>query len=719
MLQQWIASGASHPDARGKPPAARPVRDRKSLEAARQFWSFIPPRQAELPTVRDGSWPRTPVDYFVLSALERAGLNPAPAADRRTWLRRVTFDLTGLPPTPGDVQGFLGDTSPNAHRRVVDRLLASPRHGERWGRHWLDVARYADSNGLDENVAYGNAWRYRDYVIRSFNEDQSYDQFLCEQLAGDCLAAKNDAEQRRQLVATGFLALGPKVLAEVDETKMEMDIIDEQIDTLGRALLGLTFGCARCHDHKFDPISMRDYYALAGIFKSTRTMEHFRKIARWHENAIPTSQQQEAFQRRQKQVADQKRAIEQFVAAANKALLGSLEPAAKLPDDAQQKYPEDTRKQLKELQGELKKLEEQGPTLPTAMGVSGRESQDVPIHVRGSHLTLGPIVPRGFPEVLAASSGDVVPDDSSGRLELARWLTSSDHPLTSRVMVNRIWRWHFGQGICRSTDNFGRLGARPDNPQLLDYLAVRFRRDGWSIKDMHRLIVLSSTYRMSSDLNARAAGLDPDNRLLWRFPIHRLEAESIRDALLFVSGGLDLQMGGSLLHVGNREFIFNHTSEDGTNYDSPLRSVYLPVVRNHLYDVFQLFDYADASMLNGSRSSTTIAPQALFMMNSELVQDAAARIADALLSQNQLTDPQRVDRLYETVYGRLPDDGERKRVLERLQRLASLPPELEADKTEADKTEAGSGPNGNDGRLRAWRILCHVVLASNEFIYLR
>jgi hypothetical protein len=699
MVRKWIEAGAPHPDARGKSPANRPSAPIPDLEEARKFWSFRPPQQPEFPAISDTRWPSNGIDYFVLAQLERAGLQPAAAAERRDWLRRVTFDLIGLPPTPEDIQAFLADATPDAFARVVDRLLASPHYGERWGRHWLDVARYADSNGLDENIAHGNAWRYRDYVIAAFNKDKPYDEFLSEQLAGDRLPYTSEAEHHEQLTATGFLSLGPKVLAEVDETKMEMDIIDEQINTLGRALLGLTIGCARCHDHKFDPISMRDYYALAGIFKSTRTMEHFRKIARWNENSVASSQQQAGADEHARQVSAKEQVIKQVVDAANQKLVEQAGGAASVPKNAEQQYPAETREELQRLREELKQLQAETPQLPTAMGVCDREISDVPLHVRGSHLTLGEVVPRGFPKVLVDDGEPSVAEQSSGREELARWLTSEDHPLTSRVMVNRLWRWHFGQGICRSTDNFGRLGTGPSNPELLDWLAIRFQRDGWSIKAFHRLVLLSSTYRMSSSHDARAAEKDPDNHLLWHFPIRRLEAESVRDALLFVSGGLDRRMGGSLLHVENREFLFNHTSQDGTKYDSPRRSVYLPVVRNNLYDVFQLFDYADASVSNGDRNSTTIAPQALIMMNSDLVLEASRAIGDGLRQRQGWDDRQRVEHLYLTVYGRPPSDEERTRFMLHLDQL----------------TEAES----DTGRGEAWQAMCHVLLASNEFIYLR
>lgn len=707
---RWIAMGAPHPDS----DTARPLpTETFDWESARDFWAFQPPVDPPVPSVKDTAWPRSPLDHFILAELEAKGLRPAPAADKRTLIRRATFDLIGLPPTVEEIENFLSDDSPDAFARVVDRLLDSVHYGERWGRHWLDVARYADSNGLDENIAYGNAWRYRDYVVEAFNKDKPYDQFVVEQLAGDLLPKTGDWRIRHErLIATGFLSLGPKVLAEVDETKMEMDIIDEQVDTVSRAFMALTMGCARCHDHKFDPLPTKDYYGLAGIFKSTRTMEHFRKIARWYENPLETPERLAVQEKHASRVTAKKQEIESFVQQANADYLKTLAEQSqeageqpKLPKNIESLYPEGTKKQLKQLRDELAALEKAAPVMPTALGVTEGEPTDVAVHVRGSHLTLGDIVPRHFPKVLAGTDQDPLGNERSGRLKFARWLVQPDHPLTSRVMANRIWRWHFGQGIVATPDNFGKLGERPSNQPLLDWLAHRFIESGWSIKAMHRLIMLSSTYRMSSDYDPVAAKADPENRLHWRHNVQRLEAEAVRDTLLSVGGLLDLSMGGSLLNVGNREFVFNHTSEDNTKYNFPRRSLYLPVIRNNLYDVFQLFDYSDASVLNGNRTSTVVAPQALFMMNSEMVANAADNLTEKLLSDPELTDSDRMQALYLRSYGRpvTADEVERNsRFLERFTAAA-----------------AKSGMDADAAQKKAWAALCQVVFAASEFIYIR
>ncbi|MEE3367872.1 MAG: DUF1549 and DUF1553 domain-containing protein [Planctomycetota bacterium] len=605
--------------------------------ADERFWAFQPPAEPLPVALEDSRRAATPLDTFVIARLEEKQLQPAPPANRRTLLRRVTFSLTGLPPTPAEVATFLADDAADAFAKVVDRLLASPRYGERWGRHWLDVARYADSNGLDENYAYANAWRYRDYVIASWNADKTYDQFVTEQLAGDLLPAADESLRYDRLIATGFLALGPKFLAEKDPRKMEMDIIDEQVDTVGRVLMGLTLGCARCHDHKFDPISTEDYYGLAGIFKSTRTMEHFIKFARWYENPLPRN------------------------GASDKSL--------------------------------------------TALGATEREVVDVPVHRGGSHRDLGVTVPRRFPRMLAGDQQQPFGPHRSGRLRLARWLFAADHPLTARVMVNRLWRWHFGAGLVRTTSNFGTLGEVPENQPLLDWLACRFMENGWSIKALHRRILSSQTYQMSGRYDAQAARIDPENRLRWRWSARRLEAEVIRDALLSVSGTIDLAMGGSLLQIENRKYVFHHSQPDNTRYDFSRRSVYLPVVRNNLYDVFSLFDYADASMINGDRPTTTVAPQALFLMNSDLVFEATEQMAENVLAERVSELEDRIQQLYLGVYGRPATDRE-------VTRARSFLAQSVADLTAADGAP-------QTGRLGAWQLLCQILIAADEFIYLR
>ena len=697
-IRRWIEEGAEMPDV-GSP---QPRRGKIDLDKARQFWAFQPPQAGVLPKVTDAAWAASPVDHFILAQLEAKGISPAPRADDRTLIRRVTFDLLGLPPTPEEVQAFLQDDSPDAFAKVVDRLLNSVRYGERWARHWLDVARYADSNGLDENIAHGNAWRYRDYVIAAMNEDKPFDQFVIEQIAGDLLPGGEEPTRHQRLIATGFLSLGPKVLAEGDQDKLQMDIIDEQIDTLGRAFVGLTLGCARCHDHKFDPIAAADYYRLAGIFKSTKTMESLKRIARWNENAIATVAEMKRKEIVDARIAEHKAKIKLLTDEANEALKAGSAAESK-PEES--KYPPEVQADLKQLRAKLAEFEKELPSLtPTSMGVVDDEARNVKVHLRGSHLSLGKEVQRGVVEVLAFDGQPAIGEKASGRLELAHWLVRPEQPLTSRVIVNRVWRWHFGRGLVESTDNFGRLGDRPINQPLLDWLATRLIDTGWSLKELHRTIVLSATYQMAAADNPAAAALDPENRLQWRANIRRLEAEAIRDSLLVASGSLDSSMGGSMLHVANRAFLFDHTSKDETSYDTRRRSIYLPVIRNHLADVFSLFDYSDASVPNGNRATSTIAPQALFMMNADLVAECSTELASQLVRQS--SDPtERIRRLYQLAYGREPTEAE---IEQAGAFLEASRQQIIADGVEATVAETSS--------LEA---LSHVVLASSEFLYVR
>ncbi len=698
-LTRWVAMGTPHPDS-GRTEVDRP-RSRIDLTQARQHWAFQPPIASPLPSTdlasTAGSSSPNPIDAFIATALQQQGLKPLEKSDKRTLIRRATLDLTGLPPTPQQINAFLADDSAGAFARLVDRLLSSPEYGERWGRHWLDVARYADSNGLDENAAHGNAWRYRDYVIDAFNQDKPYNEFITEQLAGDLLDSGNDHRLRRErLTATGYLSLGPKVLAEVDEQKMEMDIIDEQIDTIGRGLMGLTLGCARCHDHKFDPLEHTDYYALAGIFKSTRTMESFKKVAKWNEISIAGPEDLALQQRHAQQVSDKQAQLDTLLREAKTAL--TPEQKEGQADTIEQRFPAATQQTIAKLREELQSLKASAPPMPFAMAVADGTVTDVSVHVRGSHLTLGEVVPRRFPRVLAGDEQPALPADRSGRLKFANWLTSADHPLTARVMVNRLWRWHFGKGLVTTVDNFGLQGARPSHPELLDWLAVQFIESDWSIKSMHRLIMLSETYQRSSRSDPELAQADPDNRWYGRFDVRRLEAEAIRDSLLMVSGQLDPTMGGRLLTTKNRTLVFNHTSEDKSDYNLFRRSIYLPVIRNHLYDMFQLFDYSDASVLRGSRDTSTIAPQALFLMNSQWMTERSTAMATRLIAAEPVFES-RTTRLFEEALGRPPTPDETQQVKDFLTSLHEADPGMQ--------------------EVACWQVLCQSILSSNEFLYVR
>lgn len=670
-LTRWVDEGAYWPDASRsatKLPQA-PAAEGGFSEAERSHWAFQPVRDPKAPAGGP-----TAIDAFILSRLEAKGLEPAPKADKRTLIRRATMDLHGLLPTPTQVRDFVEDESPAAFERVVDRLLASPRYGERWGRHWLDVARYADSNGMDDNIVHGDAWRYRDYVVRAFNQDKPYDRFITEQLAGDVVTDWGAENRSEGLIATGFLMLGPKMVGEDDPVKQKLDFADEQLATTSRAFLALSVDCARCHDHKFDPIRSSDYYSMLGMFTSTKTVLTYRVTSKLNATALAGPDED----RRLSEIERRFDYHSDFVTNYNRAT------TPQLVVDAQREALEDALEEYFEI--------------PKAMAVAEGDVEDLPVMIRGSHLTPGALAPRRFPAILAGETQPPIGRQSSGRRELAAWLTRAGHPLTARVMANRIWKWHVGEGIVRTTDNFGTLGDRPDHPELLDWLATRFAEDQWSIKSLHRRIMLSSAYQRSFSPNGPASEIDPENRLLWRAHRQRMDAEAIRDTLLEVSGELDPSMGGKTLrHRNFTNLNANALSRDPSLYETRRRSVYLPVLRSALFEVLAAFDFASPSTSNGRRGSTMVAPQALFMMNSRLVEEASRQLAERLANEAGDEDPRRIQLAYEIAYSRPAD-------------------EKEADSWKAflDRYESASGD-----RKAAWRGLCRVLLSSNEFLYLQ
>ena len=684
-LTRWVEAGAKWPSSSlSQQPDLAPERETPReqpgySQAQIDHWAFQPVREPSLSETAGSKQPRSPIDRFLLAALGAKGLTPAQAADKRTLIRRATIDLHGLPPTPAEVEAFLTNKTPEAFGNVVERLLDSPRYGERWGRHWLDVARYADSNGMDDNIVHGDAWRYRDYVIQAFNDDKPYDRFVREQLAGDLMTDWDDENRAEALIATGFLMLGPKMVGEDDPVKQKLDFADEQLATTARAFMGLTIDCARCHDHKFDPIPTEDYYSLLGIFTSTKTVLTYRVTSKLNATALYS----ESDERRLSEIEEKFDFHDDFVTNSN---------LATTPEEVFDEHKEAIRVAKQEYE-----------CIPKAMAVGEGEIADLPVMIRGSHLTPGDPAPRDFPAILGGRRGDPIEPDRSGRLELAGWLTRPDHPLTARVMVNRVWKGHFGEGIVRSTDNFGLLGDRPDNPALLDWLAARFVESGWSIKTMHRLIMLSGAYRMSSQPYAANAAIDPENRLLWRMHRRRMEAEVIRDSLLAVAGNLDDRSGGRALPYDN----FVNLNADGKSRDPALyasnrRGVYLPVLRSALYEVFETFDFANPSTIQGRRQTTTVAPQALFMMNSELMDQASRSLAERIVRENG-HDVDRLRAAYRLIHLRPPDRDESKRATDFLKRYARA---------------AAEPANGSEERRPSpWQALCRVLLSSNEFVY--
>jgi hypothetical protein len=703
-LTQWVKLDVPWSDKLNTP-----TRKALSMAERKNFWSFRPIKKPALPPVKNAAWVKNPIDRFILAGLEAKGLKPAPPAEKRVLIRRAYFDLIGLPPTPDEVQAFLSDRSPNAFAKVIDHLLDSPRYGERWGRHWLDVARYADSNGLDENVAFANAYKYRDYVVAAFNTDKPYNEFVTEQVAGDLLPTDDTRLQNERLTAVGFLSLGAKVLAESDKDKMVMDIVDEQIEATSKVFMGLTVTCARCHDHKFDPIPTKDYYALAGIFKSTKSMSNLATVAMWTERPLRDSEFDAKKLEYDQKIADAQASFQKL---------------------KEQKVP---AADLKKAEDELKDLQSKAPQPPKVMSVEEGKTANCKVHIRGDTQHLGDEVPRHFLTVLSLDNQPKLDEKSSGRLELAKWLTRPDHPLTSRVEVNRIWQGHFGEGIVRTPDNWGLLGEKPTNPALLDWLAAVFTappnvkeemskqvngssRDisqfthlpvnyncGWSIKKMHRLIMLSSTYQMSCANDTKASMTDPENRLQWRMNRRRLEAEPFRDSLLAVSGNLDRTIGGSLLDIGNHNYVTNDQSANAARYNSHRRAIYLPVIRNALYDMFQAFDVGDPSMVNAKRSSTTIAPQALFVMNSPFALEQSKTFAENLLAM-EVSDQERVKTAYLKALSRSPTPQE---IVRGLEFVASYM-----------RGQAGKEPDAKKAQVRAWQAFCQVLFASNEYVYI-
>ncbi|HVJ87287.1 MAG TPA: PSD1 and planctomycete cytochrome C domain-containing protein, partial [Caulifigura sp.] len=622
-LKQWITMGA--PDPRD---SAAPSRVKK------EFWAKRPVIDVPPPDVHRGDWAKGPIDQFLLSKLESEGITPSPDAARPTLLRRVYFDLTGLPPSPDDVARFTrraeADGDDTALAAEVDRLLTTAQFGEHWGRRWLDVARFGESSGKEANITFPYAWRYRDYVIDSVTADVPYNRFLEEQIAGDLLPAATDAERARLLVATGFLALGPKNLDEGNEPQFTADLVDEQIDTVTRAVLSNSVACARCHDHKFDPFTMEDYYGLAGVFRSTKT---------YFGTAVSPSNRVGGDPLVLPKLEGQK-VLHASIGAKKveelKAKLAALNKEEKEKREASLKAVLEKRDAsgiftLQDalrifwsrggLEGELERVSDTGEALPLAMGVQDRdEVKDSALYERGDVSKPKAAVPRAIPVALRFAGNEPLPEKQSGRLEVAHWLTSPDNPITSRVFVNRVWHHLFGAGLVKTVDNFGSTGELPSHPELLDHLATRFVKEGWSLKKLVRQIVLSRAYRQSSEFRPDAFQQDPDNRLVWRMAKRRLPAEAIRDAMLAASGEIDLaRPDGSLVGrvIGDRPVsLIGLDARLPKDLDgSKNRSVYLPVIRDRLPDILELFDFAEPSLVTGERETTNVPTQALYLMN--------------------------------------------------------------------------------------------------------
>ncbi|MBX3443183.1 MAG: DUF1553 domain-containing protein [Planctomyces sp.] len=823
VLTDWVSRGAAAP--------ADSVdlvrRGEIDWVAARAFWAYRPPERSAVPQSADSDWPRSSVDQFLLARLEAAGLRPSGEASRETLIRRLSFDLIGLPPEPEAIDAFIADASPGAYERLVDRLLASPEFGERWARRWLDVVRYGESLTL-RGFVLDDAWRYRDYVIEAFELDRPFDAFVREQIAGDLLPAESIDQRQRQLVATTFLALGNTNLEEQDKRQLDMDVVDEQLDVLGRAFLGQTLGCARCHDHKFDPIPTQDYYALAGILRNTQLLEH-ENVSKWTRVPLPLPpDEEEWFAKIEAEIAE----LTARLAAAKGSLKGGSGeaiPVAQLPgivvDDRQARRvglwqesqsvrpfvgegylhdqnsgqgektltfspigltrgtyevrlaytPADNRAsnalvsvfsadgereqridmrkrgpidglfvglgefrfetdnqsyvivsnegadghvvvdavqflpagasslaasaatsaadQSPDLQADIARIEKEltvlkasAPDRPMTMAVVERpEVSDAPIHIRGSVHALGAVAPRGVLRAASFGTAPEFPANESGRRELAEWIVAQENPLTARVFVNRVWMWLFDEGLVRSVDNFGATGEPPSHPELLDHLAIEFRDSGWSMKNLVRMLVLTQAYRQASNERPDGMAIDPENRLLWRMPRKRLDAECLRDGLLSVSGQLASERGGSTIPAGT-------VSDFSVSVESRRRSVYLPVFRNSMPPLLEAFDFPDPSMVTGRRNRSTIVSQALFLMNDPFVTEqagaAAARLAREMPDASV---DERIEQAFRRCLGRLPSVEERRWAHDWIARDPASPD--------------------------AWQDLFHALFASLDFRY--
>ena len=836
-FEKWIRDGAIDPR-RTTERVSKPTSI--DIEAGRKHWAYHRVKPPAIPKVSKTHWPHGVIDRFVLGRLEAVGLEPGPDARKDVLVRRLYFDLTGLPPTPQQIAQFVNDKSPNGYEKLVDRLLESPRFGERWGRHWLDITRFAESMSLRGRLL-KHAWRYRDYVIDAFNDDVPYDQFLTQQLAGDLLEASTVDEQRRNLIATTFLVMGDALLENQNKGQLDMDVVDEQLDVIGKGLLAQTITCARCHDHKFDPIPTSDYYAMAGILKNVQGLKHA-NVSTTMEISLPmTAEAKRDLELHNSSVAKLQNEIKTLK---RKAPAGGLHPvqAKDLPgivvdnpdakvtgrwskssgvpnhvgteylfsstqgskaiypvtfptegryevritvaqhanrapkalvsvvhNDGTQSFRIDQRKapgtfnkdrsdgyfqslglfefpsgqwdaveisvkggsgfvvadavqflpvgndtkvttpqisqpvkklsaaerqnlkaRISKLTADLSALQKKKPVRDMVnSAVEKKKPTNLKIHIRGSISNLGAIVPRGVLQVANYGSAPEMPTSSSGRLELARWIVDPVNPLTSRVMANRVWHWLFGAGLVRTVDNFGTMGESPSHPELLDHLAVQFIQRGWSVKKLVRTIVLSRTYRLSSSRGGQQQ--DSENRLLAHMNRRRLDAEALRDTMLYVGDTLKFEMGGPT-------FPASLKTDVGFRFQAPRRSVYVPVFRSSLPELFEVFDFANPSLVTGRRDVSTVAPQALFMMNHPFVRTQARLTAERLLSDSQRNTSHRIDHAYLQILGRHATQAE-----------VSLAEDFL--KAVSDTSEPG--------RIEAWTQMVQSMFLSIEFRYIR
>jgi len=702
-------------------------KQREFTQAQRKWWAFQPVRKPPAPAVKKTGWAKNDIDSFILAKLEAKGLQPNPPADRITLLRRASLDLTGLPPTPEETQAFLADDSPNAWAKVVDRLLASPHYGERWARHWLDLARYADSEGFKSDETRPNVWRYRDYVIRSLNSDKPYDRFVKEQIAGDELYP-NDPDA---LIATGFNRHFPDESNARNLMQRRQELLQDITDVVGSTFMGLTVGCAKCHDHKFDPILQKDYYRLEAFFANTRIEDqaslasakdrkaYESKYAFWdartksirsemHALAEPKLEElwKEGFDKFPPEIQDAITTPREKRTPFQWQMYYKAKPQIEHPEeDGARKLKGEQARRYKELSRQLAKFDNIKPReLPVAQAMIDNESVSPRTYVLRVSNYDSPMyeVEPGFPSILDPAPARIVkPEgvDSSGRRgALANWLADANNPLSTRVIVNRIWHYHFGRGLSGTPSDFGVMGERPSNPQLLDFLTSTFIENGWSMKKLHRMILLSATYQQSSAYNERAAKADPDDKLLWRFSRRRLEGETVRDAMLSVSGALNEKMYGPGVFPPLPPGVVTRGGwkKDESPSEANRRSVYVFVRRNTRYPMFVEFDMPDTHESCARRNNTVSANQALDLLNNELVLGWARDLAKRVGNDAGMTRESQVERAYRLVYSREPRNEETQAALAFLERQ--------------DKITGGKDATFVD--------FCHMLLNSNEFLYL-
>ncbi len=714
----------------------------------KRWWAFQKVSAPTPPDVKNRAWVATPIDAFVLAKLEEKGLAPNSAADKITLLRRVTLDLIGLPPTPEEVQAFLSDNSPNAYEKVVDRLLASPHYGERWARHWLDLARYSDSEGFKSDETRPNIWRYRDYVIRSFNSDKPYDRFVKEQIAGDELyPGDTDA-----LVATGFNRHFPDESNARNVMQRRQEVLNDITDVVGSTFMGMTYGCARCHDHKFDPILQKDYYRLQAFFANTRIEDEANLIQ---------STERSAWEAKYSAWADKTKEIraemDELLVAPKKAVYDEnfdkfpeeIQAAIKKPadqrtpyewqmyhkskwtlslsdSDAAKRLKGDAAKRYKQLAAELAKFNDIKPPekpLGQVMIDNGKDAPKTFVLSAGAYDKPLQEVQPGFLSILDPSDAKYAPSEgmnSTGRrTALANWLADPSNPLTARVMVNRVWNYHFGRGIAGTPSDFGVMGERPTHRELLDYLTTDFVKNGWSIKRLHKQIVLSNVYQQSTKFNEASAKVDPDNKYLWRYNRHRLEGEIIRDSMLYTSGMLNTKMYGPGVFPPMPAGVQTRGGwkKDEAQSETIRRSVYTFVRRNTRYPMFETFDMPDTHESCARRAVTISPTQSLELLNNDLVLDWATALAGRVLNDSGLTPAAQIDRAYRLAFSRTPSDEERKLALEFLGRQTPI---LAARLAKNDSVPVPANvPAGIDkARAAAFVDLCHMLFNANEFVYM-